>query len=342
MSKKKVAIIAAGVIAAIGAVAAVSAQGHRPWRDGPMHFGRGDGPGMGPGGAFGGRFAGPVTKEDHEAQTRERFARLDRNSDGVIDAGEIESSISGRMEAMRSRFGGQGPRMAERMLRYFDTNKDGKVTREEYQAGVKKMFAEMDLNNDGRLSDDDLPPLMRGRNALGSGGGGGRAAGPGGMMGSFAGGPLMRLLREADANNDGVVTLEEANSAADKRFAVFDRNKDGAIDKADFDALRKEMVDYRVRRFIHHHGADKDGKVTREQFAAKARERFARMDLNDDGSISRDEMPGRGRGFRHRIWHGRDGAEQLAPDDPGRDDASPDGRGVGPGGRGPRRGPGNN
>lgn len=138
MSKKKVAIIAAGVLAAIGAVAAVSAQGHRPWRDGPMHFGRGDGPGMGPGGGFGGRFAGPVTKEDHDARTRERFARLDRNSDGVIDAGEIEASISGRMDAMRSRFGGQGPRMAERMLRYFDSNKDGKVTREEMRAARRE------------------------------------------------------------------------------------------------------------------------------------------------------------------------------------------------------------
>ena len=57
------------------------------------------------------------------------------------------------------------------------------------------------------------------------------------------------------------------------------------------------MVEYRVKRFIHAYGADKDGKVSREQFMAKAAERFAQMDRNNDGTISRDERPGRGHGF---------------------------------------------
>ena len=100
-------------------------------------------------------------------------------------------------------------------------------------------------------------------------------------------------------------------AAADKRFAGLDRNKDGVIDTADRDALRAETVDYRVKRFIHCFGADADGKVTKEQFAAKAKERFARMDLNNDGTIGRDERPGhhwRGHGER-RGWWGRGGRD---------------------------------
>lgn len=333
MPNKKTVLMAAGILAVVGAVAAVSAQGHRGhWRGGPMQFGKGDdGFGIGGhgGGGMRGRFGRPLTKEDFDTQTRERFARLDKNSDGVIDAAEMEAAITGRMSAMRDRMGG-GPRFGERMVRMFDANKDGKVTKDEFLAGIKKRFAEMDLNNDGRISDEDLPPMMRGRNVLAGGAAsGGMEQGPG--LGRGAGMPMLRMLRDADANKDGVITLDEVLAAAEKRFTLADRNKDGAIDQADFDALRKEMVDYRVKRFIHHFGADKDGKVTREQFSQKAAERFAQMDLNNDGTISRDEMPARGRfgrGPHGGGWHrggGMDGGPMMGP-----------GGGQGPeGGQGP-------
>ena len=307
MSRKNTLLIAAGVLAGIGALAAVSAQGHRNnWREGPAQFSEGFGaPGMG---GFGGRFGGSLTKDEFEARSRERFARLDKNSDGVIDAAEIEASLTERMGLWQRMRGQGGPRqagptgaqMGERLLAMFDTNKDGKVTKDEFLAGVRKRFAEMDLNNDGRITDDDLPPMLRGRNIIAGGQNTGPSAGPMGR-----GNPTLRMLQEADANKDGVVTLDEALAAAEKRFTTLDRNKDGVIDKADFDAARKEMVDYRVKRFIHHYGADKDGKVSREQFMAKAAERFAEMDRNNDGAISRDEQPGRGR------WFGRGGYIQI-------------------------------
>ncbi len=346
MSKKKTLIIAAGVLACVGAVAAVSAQGHRGhWRGGPGQFGGEDGFGLGGsgmggqgGGDFRGRFAGPLKKDEFDGRTRERFARLDKNSDGVIDAAEIEASMTERQSAWRQMMNKGGPGMDDQIIRMFDTNKDGKVTKDEFVGAVRKQFAEMDLNNDGRITDDDLPPLMRGRNVLAGGQGGAPGQGPGtgpGMgpgTGQGFGGrpgmgfPLLRLLQGADANKDGIITLDEVLAAADTRFLQFDRNKDGVIDKADFDQLRKEMVEYRVKRFIHHFGADKDGKVTREQFNAKAAERFAQMDLNNDGTISREERPGGGRGF----GRGRGGPDQGGPGGPG----------MGPGGdRGPR-GPG--
>ena len=324
MSRKKTFLIAASLLAGVGALAAVSAQGHRnQWRDRSNLGSEGFG-GPGPGG-FGGRFGGPLSKDEFDARSRERFARLDKNSDGVIDAAEIEASMTERlglwqrMRGMAGRSpGGQrggpggerggpaggapdaqtGSQMGGPLLRMFDTDKDGKVTKDEFMAGVRKRFAEMDLNNDGRITDEDLPPMLRGRNIIA----GGQIAGdqaPGAGAGRMGPGmPMLRMLQEADANKDGIVTLDEALAAAEKRFATLDRNKDGVIDKADFDALRKEMVDYRVKRFIHHYGADKDGKVTREQFMAKVAERFAMLDRDNDGTLSRDERPGGG-------WSGR-------------------------------------
>lgn len=138
---------------------------------------------------------------------------------------------------------------------------------------------------------------------------------------------MMGILHNADANKDGVITWEEAQAEAGKRFAELDRNKDSVIDQADFDALRKENADYRVKRFIHHFGADKDGKITREQFDKVAKERFAMRDHDNDGRITRGEMHGRGG------WMGRGR---------GGDDDRPrgEGRGQGPGMMGPGGGQG--
>lgn len=307
MSSKKKIAIAAGVLVGLGAIAAVSAQGHRGWDHGGRGgMGRGDhmGQGMGDHDMRGrGWFNRSLTKDAHDTRTRERFAALDKNSDGFIDAAEIEASFTarqGRGGWMRGR-GGEGRQAGQpgqRMLGRFDDNNDGKVTKDEFQAHVKKRFAQMDLNNDGKIADDDLPPMMRGRNVLA---GEGAGMGRGGMGGQGG----MGWLRGADANKDGAITVDEAVAAATKEFDRFDRTKDGTVETADFDAMKKEMTDYRVKRFIHNFGADKDGKVSKDQFFAKANERFASMDRNNDGTISRDEMPGR----RGMMGHGGKGGD---------------------------------
>jgi len=303
MSRKTKIIIAAGVILAVGAVAAVSqtGEGGRMGRWMGGHHGMGH-HGMGHhamgqddlGGGFRGRWKGTLTKEDFDARTRERFARIDRNNDGVIDAAEAEAATTSRMK--QGPMQGMGGRALERLQRQYDTNRDGKITREEFLAEVKRRFAEFDLDRDGRITDADLPPMMRGRNVI--------AGVEAGGMGRHGGRGMIGRLREADADRDGVVTAQEANAAAEREFARFDRNKDGSIDTADMEALRKETVDYRVRRFMHAHGAEPGGKITREQFAARANERFARLDRDNNGTIDRSEMPGRGRwGGRGRDGH---------------------------------------
>lgn len=304
MSRRKVVWVAAGLLVAAGAAVAVSAPGRRGHGHGP------DGPdGLGlhemrHGGHHGmgrGFMRGPLTKDEFDARGRAHFARLDRNSDGVIERSELEASVNARMDERRQRFERHGKSMGERWLKRLDADKDGKVSRAEVEASVRKRFAELDLDNDGRITDADLPPMLRGRNVLAPS----SAAGPEGHGGRRSRGPL-GLVRGADANNDGAVTLDEALASALQRFARADRNKDGNLDAADREAFRTEMIDYRVRRIIHSFGADKDGRITREQFAAKRAERFAAMDLDGNGTITRDELPQRGRWMRHG-GHGRHG-----------------------------------
>jgi len=177
-----------------------------------------------------------ITKEDFDARTRARFARMDSNSDGIINADEARKGIEARMERGRGGYKRRRvERFAQRILRRFDINKDGKVTAQERESRIAEMFARFDLDSDGRITDADLPPMLRGRGLLG----GNTPRGDRAPRRAFRG---MRFLFGADTDGDNMITLEEAQAAAAKRFARWDLNKDDAIDRADMQGRREEAL----------------------------------------------------------------------------------------------------
>ncbi len=90
-----------------------------------------------------------------ERRSARSFEKLDLNSDGFIDASEIESTIKPGVT-----------RRVNKMVRRFDQDNDGRVTREEFEKPIRERFAKRDINKDGRITEDDLPPMMRGRGIL--------------------------------------------------------------------------------------------------------------------------------------------------------------------------------
>lgn len=314
MSKKKILVIAA-VLVAGGAAIAVSAPGHRlhggmmdRWMHGSDRSEMGPGLGLG----MGGGWRGTLTREQFDEKVRERFARLDANSDGVIDVAEIEAALAKGGKHHRGHHGRRAGRDAGEDRG--EARGARSISKSEFLDEVRRRFAQADLDGDGKITDADLPPVMRGRGIL-SGEHGLQMRGP-------RGGHMLSFLRGADADKDGAITLDEAVKAAEARFDRRDRTKDGVLDRADRDALRKEMTDYRVKRILHRYGATAEGKITREQAFKVAGETFERMDRNKDGSISRGDRRGwHGRGHDHerRMWRGRDqdrGGE-TAPNVPG-------------------------
>jgi hypothetical protein len=93
---------------------------------------------------------GRITKA--EAGDAPWFARIDRNQDGIIDAGELAKL----KEAMRAGKGGGDGQPGDQLSKA-DTNADGRITKAE--AGDPPWFDKVDKNQDGVLDAGEINVL---------------------------------------------------------------------------------------------------------------------------------------------------------------------------------------
>lgn len=115
-----------------------------------------------------------------------------------------------------------------------------------------------------------------------------------------------------DANKDGAITKEEADTFKsrrraemhDKMFSMLDTDKNGQISRQEFDARHGDGMGrgQHMGAMHGHHGgmmmhggmfsradANNDGKVTLAEATSKALERFDRVDANKDGTVTPEE-----------------------------------------------------
>lgn len=104
---------------------------------------------------------------------------------------------------------------------------------------------------------------------------------------------VVRMLGEADANNDGRITRQEYTQHRAATFARLDRNSDQVIDTRD-----RPRLPLLARRFDGAFGQvqpvfDKndDGRITRREWDTPDRDAFAMIDANNDGVIEQSEIP---------------------------------------------------
>lgn len=169
------------------------------------------------------------TRTEVAARVRDHFTRIDANRDGFITREESQA-VRARMGGMRpeqlaERLAGKGerrigtpPSHIDRRAAFdrLDTNKDGMISRQEFEAG----------------------PAMAGRRVFKvREGGAGAKGGMGRMMGGFHG----RMFDMADANKDSRISLQEATDAALRRFDAADLNRDGQLTPEERKQSREQM-----------------------------------------------------------------------------------------------------
>lgn len=171
--------------------------------------------------------------------------------------------------------GGWGPRGG--IMAQADADKDGRISKAELASALDARFARMDFDRDGLLTDKD------------------------------------RAMKR--------------QQRLDERFATLDADRNGQISKAEFtaghEARAERRADMRGKRGPYmgkgrHHGpggwmmgradADKNGSVSKAEFAARATAMFDRADSNKDGFVTADEMKAAREAMRES-WKARRAAD---------------------------------
>lgn len=250
------------------------------------------------------------------------FKELDKNGDGKLTAAEIPDDS-------RSLF--------DHLLRIGDKDKNGELTEREFTEGVKpperrpapgspgrgedrpepgRMFQRWDRNGDGKLTLEELPDPARERlkplfDRLGKSEisreefirARERARPEGGLPGNAA-----ELLKRADRNGDGKLTLDEvpemlrprlrehleksgkgpdaALSLDEVRNLIERARADGPIERM------RDRADGRGPAFFRKLDSNGDGKLNKDELQNAAR-LFDELDSDKDGSLDLRELMGR-------------------------------------------------
>lgn len=162
---QRIFVIAAAALIASGSTA-VLATAHdrddRPGRDGPatMIFERFDLDGN-----------GEVTREEATRAAAQHFAEADTDGDGLLSAEELAAHAEARQAERRA------ARMAERsarMLERHDADGDGMLSLEEMTARegedrLERLFAHLDVDEDGVINQAEVERMASGRGHSGWG-----------------------------------------------------------------------------------------------------------------------------------------------------------------------------
>ena len=160
-----------------------------------------------------------------------------------------------------------------------DANKDGVLTRAEAMAHAKTRFAKLDVNSDGKLDRADREAKKAER---------------------FA---------KIDTNGDGEVSQAEIAAAREARkakrserhadhFAKMDTDNSGGLSQSEMTAARESRKGRKHAGKGRMHGAmammkkadtNNDNAIDWAEFEAVAMKRFAKVDSNSDGQITKSE-----------------------------------------------------
>ena len=189
---------------------------------------------------------GVMTRAEVQSLVQTHFAMMDSNHDGVIAGDELkprgewrrEVADGQRKQVMVIREGAPGTTQPDgvhvmrdggpgehgdpaAMFDRLDTNHDGVINRDEFAKGRQ-------LRIERRMVMDGVPgargePMRFKMHRMG-----------GGMMGG-------RLIKMADLNKDGRITLQEATSSALQHFDAADTNHDGRMSIDEMRAAHQGM-----------------------------------------------------------------------------------------------------
>ncbi|GHB19945.1 hypothetical protein GCM10007094_04870 [Pseudovibrio japonicus] len=200
-------------------------------------------------------FAAERAAERGKDRTVRMFQRFDTNGDGQV----TREDFLAQAERMTARMDKMQQRKSERMAKMRDgkgPNSEGKQGKGSWNDGPRKqgmmagkhhgkgmrgemmrgMFAQVDLDSDGKISQEELGKLADKLFANGPLDLDGFRA----VTAEFREPMYVRSFQRLDTNGDLKINFDEFMAPTAKMIQRLDRNHDGVITKADFQKMRKD------------------------------------------------------------------------------------------------------
>jgi Ca2+-binding EF-hand superfamily protein len=180
-----------------------------------------------------------------------------------------------------------------------DSNGDGRIEKSELR-GAAAALRKLDKNKDGQLTAEEI----RGPVGVRQGGPPKRPRGggsPQGQIGSSRGPQPSDGLRqpwilvhadEIDLDKNKIISRDEIVGEANKAFAGYDKNNDGKLSQSELSGRggsRSAMGGF-LKGHAKEIDRDGDGILTRTETVGNAERMFGKMDTNEDGKITSEEM----------------------------------------------------
>jgi EF hand len=164
---------------------------------------------------------GPMTKADVMAYSDARFAKMDSNGDGKLDAADHGPANDAQ----------HGPKHGPEHGPEHGSDAEHKKSNDEH-------FSAMDSDKNGVISRAEFDAA----HAPGKGMAEHRGKGGKGCKGGERGAGMHdRMMKNADTNNDMSVSRDEFRAVAEARFVKQDANKDGVISAEESKQSRGKM-----------------------------------------------------------------------------------------------------
>ena len=171
---------------------------------------------------------GFLAKEELPPFLAGEFKKADGNGDGLLNRAEVALLLQSARQMMAK--GALPPKggvdtIVAALLKQYDSNQDGQISKAEAKNRLADGFAKLDQNQDGFLDRTELRVVAQ-------------------LMQDAKGGPAVANPTDFaafDANADGRLTRGEVQGTPwAARFADIDTNRDGQLDRFEFEAyLRK-------------------------------------------------------------------------------------------------------